>query len=251
MMWLGLLRMEYDIKSWCDEKAFGGWLAFMNSYLEDPDFQFIYNDKLLKDAVHLDAGTSDVTAALANRPVIGVRGRPRPVASSKLVNANIGELPRVLWYIQIRSGVRDPPLIRYQPFTGLKHGKNKKWHETDEAKRSKVDEGEMHHDTRPYTRYLTDAEKQHIIDQQYAIPAKAFKKYDKQHGQGALASEIKKRPFTPLLFLVRRQARWLQCTPSHERMPCRTLVTLLPLNQPISRPLYTSPHHPHPRPGQL
>ena len=100
-----------------------------------------------------------------------------------------------------------------------KHGKNKKWHETDEKKRSKVDEGQMHHNTRPYTRYLTDAEKQHVIDQQYAIPAKAVKKYDKQHGQGALASEIKKRPFTPLLFLVRRQERRLHCTPSHAQMP--------------------------------
>jgi hypothetical protein len=197
----GELAMEYDLDFWLhNQEGFGGHLALMNAFLENPDFVFWFSIDLINEVTNLDAATADPSDAMRNERVIGEKGVQTPVASSRVANASIGTLPRILSYFIILS--RDGGLFRAQPFTGLKHGPLKKWHST-EKKKSRLDEGEMHHNTRPWTRYMTEEQQEHIKAQAYAVPAKAFRKYDKAKGSaGALRAEMQKRDFTPLFFLV-------------------------------------------------
>lgn len=176
-----------------------------------PPQEYMWNPENGYDQWWIDALTVEPSKLLENMHGLWVHGEPQPVTSTKLGNASIGSLPKVLVYLVCHATFGTHAFF---PYHGAKHGGDDKdgegkmydgfqyWYSelTPEQRDQLKDTAFSNHE-------LTPEEKAQIVELAYCnqqAGIKAFKKLSSKQEQENMA----KGPFNPSYFMV--------CTAVHD-----------------------------------
>ena len=179
--------------------------ALQRDYYWSPDF---YNNTWF-----IDAFTVDPSQMLTGETGIWERGRPQPVNERKMVNANVGTLPKITPYIGVH---KEHGCKLWFPWHGAKHGG---------AAATKEEEGAMYHCCKFWFEGLSDFLKKHLHEYTYYNKDQAYKK---------APAEIRKRLEKPYDAAASIDPRNFLVCHSAQLMPTYTHSTCCP--QPRASP---------------